>query len=202
MADIESQIVNFYESTLAGILTGSSPANTSVATAPTTNGTSVITASASSPVYLVVDPDNLGNREVIKVTTSSGTTFSAVTRDVEGRHASGLPTHQIGTTVRLAVLAEHFADINDRMDTAATASSTTVFTNKSINGTNNPLTNLPASQVLINGATDGTAITVDTDADRLLVYDSDATAVKKIKPSQIATPVKLTNSRIFFASNG
>ena len=104
-----SQIVNFYESTLASILTGSTPASTSVANAPTTNGTTVITASVSSPIYLVVDPDNSSNREVIKVTVSSGANFTAVTRDLESRHSS-LPTHQVGTTVRLAVLAEHISD--------------------------------------------------------------------------------------------
>jgi hypothetical protein len=104
-----SQIVNFYESTLATILTGATPASTTVATAPTTDGTTQINASVSSPIYLVIDPDNSANREVVSVTVSSGVTFSAVTRDLEGRHSS-LPTHQVGTVVRLAVLAEHISD--------------------------------------------------------------------------------------------
>ena len=116
MANIESQIVNFYESTLATLL-ASGATSTTVVTAPTTNGTSVINASAGSPIYLVLDPDNSGNREVVSVTLSSGTSLSTITRDLENRYGGTPPDHQIGTTVRLAVLAEHFEDINDRLDT-------------------------------------------------------------------------------------
>ena len=57
-----------------------------------------------------------------QVTTSSGTTLSAITRDLESRHGGSPPDHQIGTTIRLAVLAEHMADINDRVDTHAALS--------------------------------------------------------------------------------
>ena len=119
MANIESQIVNFYESTLATLL-ASGATSTTVATAPTTNGTSVINASAGSPIYLVIDPDNSGNREVVSVTSSSGTSFSTITRDLENRYLGTPPDHQVGTTVRLAVLAEHFADMNDRLDAGLT----------------------------------------------------------------------------------
>ena len=116
MADIESQIVNFYESTLATLL-ASGATSTTVASAPTTNGSTVINASSGSPIYLVIDPDNSGNREVVSVTTSSGTAFTAITRDLENRYGGTPPDHQVGTTVRLAVLAEHFEDMNDRLDT-------------------------------------------------------------------------------------
>ena len=118
MANIESQIVNFYESTLASLL-ASGATSTTVVTAPTTNGTTVINASAGSPIYLVLDPDNSGNREVVSVTSSSGTTLSTITRDLENRYGGTPPDHQIGTTIRLAVLAEHFEDMNDRLDTHA-----------------------------------------------------------------------------------
>ena len=114
MADRETQIVNFYESTLAGLL-ASNATSTTLTTAPTTNGTTAINASGSSYYYLVIDPDNSATREVVLVTASSGTTISAMTRDLEGRHTSD-PDHQAGTTVRMAVLAEHFADMNDRLD--------------------------------------------------------------------------------------
>ncbi len=114
MADRETQIVNFYESTLASLL-ASGATSTNLTTAPTTNGTSVINASAGNYYYLVIDPDNSANREVVLVTVSAGTTLSTITRDLEGRHTSN-PDHQAGTTVRMAVLAEHFADINDRAD--------------------------------------------------------------------------------------
>jgi len=118
MANIESQIVNFYESTLASLL-ASGATSTTVVTAPTTNGTTVINASAGSPIYLVLDPDNSGNREVVSVTSSSGTTLSTITRDLENRYGGTPPDHQIGTTIRLAVLAEHMEDLNDRIDTHA-----------------------------------------------------------------------------------
>ena len=125
MADIESQIVNFYESTLATLL-ASGATSTTVATAPTTNGTSVINASAGSPIYLVLDPDNSGNREVVSVTSSSGTSLNTITRDLENRYGGTPPDHQIGTTIRLAVLAEHFEDMNDRLDTGLASLATAV----------------------------------------------------------------------------
>jgi len=117
MADRATTIVNFYESTLASLLASAST-STSLTAAPTTDGTTVINASSgdsSSHYYLVVDPDNSSNREVILVTQSTGTTLSAVTRDLEGRHATD-PDHQTGTTVRMAVVAEQIADVNDRID--------------------------------------------------------------------------------------
>jgi len=119
MADRETQIVNFYESTLATLL-ASAATSTTLTTAPTTDGSTVINASGSSYYYLVIDPDNSSTREVVLVTSSSGTTISAMTRDLEGRHTTD-PDHQAGTTVRMAVLAEHFADMNDRLDTGLTA---------------------------------------------------------------------------------
>ena len=125
MANIESQIVNFYESTLATLL-ASGATSTTVVTAPTTNGTSVINASAGSPIYLVLDPDNSGNREVVSVTLSTGTTLSTITRDLENRYGGTPPDHQIGTTVRLAVLAEHMEDLNDRVDAVSTVANAAI----------------------------------------------------------------------------
>ena len=115
MADRETQIVNFYESTLANLLASGAESAT-LTTAPTTNGTTAINASGSSYYYLVIDPDNSANREVVLVKASSGTTISDMERDLESRHTTD-PDHQAGTTVRMAVLAEHFVDMNDRLDT-------------------------------------------------------------------------------------
>ena len=120
MADIESQIVNFYESTLASLL-ASAATSATVSSGPTSNGSTGINASAISPIYLVIDPDNSGAREVVSVTTSSGTSFSAITRDLENRYGGTPPDHQVGTTVRLAVLSEHFKDMNDRLDVGIAA---------------------------------------------------------------------------------
>ena len=54
----------------------------------------------------------------------------------------------------------------------------------------------------INGATDGTSITVDGDNDLVLLYDASATQVVKVKTSQIASPASLNTSALFFGLNG
>ena len=111
MAVRQTKIVNFYESTLAGLLASGSK-TTTLAAAPTTDGSTAISASpgtSSTHYFLVIDPDNASNREVVLVDNSSGTTITNLERDRESRHSS-LPTHQVGTTVRLAVLAEHISD--------------------------------------------------------------------------------------------
>jgi len=201
MADRESQIVNFYESTLASLLASASTSTTLTA-APTTDGTTAINASPSSPYYLVIDPDNSSNREVILVTASTGTTLTTITRDVEGRHTTD-PDHQAGTTVRLAVLAEHFVDMNDRLDTGLASLANAIENTEVGNGLTWTGTQLDVNtgngiqlvsdnlEIDINGATDGTSITVDVENDLVLLYDADATAVKKVKASQVAPPVEV-----------
>ena len=121
MAVRQTKIVNFYESTLAGLLASASTSTTLTA-APTTDGSSAISASpgdSSTHYFLVIDPDNSSNREVVLVTNSSGTSITAMTRDIEGRHSPD-KDHQIGTVVRMAVLAEHFVDANDTAANAKT----------------------------------------------------------------------------------
>ena len=110
MADRETNLSNFFETTLNGIL-ASGATNATLNAAPTSDGTSNIAA----PYFLVLDPDSAANREVILVTASSGTTLSTITRDVEGRHTTD-PTHVDGTTVRMSVIKEMFEDIHDRVD--------------------------------------------------------------------------------------
>ena len=199
MADIESQIVNFYESTLASLL-ASAATSTTVASAPTTNGTTVINASSGSPIYLVIDPDNSGTREVVSVTTSSGTSFSAITRDLENRYGGTPPDHQVGTTIRLVVLAEHFADMNDRLDAGITSLGNAIETTEVGNGLTWTGTQL---DVDINGATDGTAITVDGASDLILLYDADTGTVKKVYSNQVGgSGVSMTSANGFFMLNG
>ena len=132
MADRATQIVNFYESTLASSLIGASGVGTTLSQAPSAGGVSTISATESDEdtwYYLVVDPDTSGSREVIVVKASSGTTVTNVGRDVEGRYAaSSLPEHTSGTTVRMAVLAEHIDDQNDRVSTNITSLTTAIST--------------------------------------------------------------------------
>jgi len=129
----EVNFSNFFETTLNGIVASGATSMTLTA-APTSDGTSQIAA----PYYLVIDPDNASNREVVEVTAASGTTVSAMTRDKEGRHTTD-PTHVDGTVVRMAVIKEMFEDVHDRVDVLPTASSTTTFTNKTISSASNTL---------------------------------------------------------------
>jgi hypothetical protein len=106
----EVNFSNFFETTLNGIVASSATTMTLTA-APTSDGSTNI----SAPYYLVIDPDSSTQREVVKVTASSGTSITAMTRDVEGRHTTD-PNHADGTTVRMAVIKEMFEDIHDRID--------------------------------------------------------------------------------------
>ena len=110
MADRETNLSNFFETTLNGIFASGATSATLTA-APTSDGTSAIAA----PYFLVLDPDSPSNREVILVTAASGTTLSTITRDVEGRHTTD-PTHVDGTIVRMSVIKEMFEDVHDRVD--------------------------------------------------------------------------------------
>src|SRR6056300_47327 len=139
MADRATQIVNFYESTLASSLIGASGTGTTLAQAPTTDGAASISATLGDEdtwYYLVVAPDTAGSREVIVVKASSGTTITNVGRDIEGRYAAtSLPEHTSGTIVRMAVVASHINDQNDRI-TAKESSLTTDFDNLETSLTN------------------------------------------------------------------
>ena len=187
----EVKFSNFYESTLNGILASGATSMTLTA-APTSEGTSAIAA----PYYLVIDPDNASNREVVLVTGASGTTVSAMTRDVEGRHTTD-PTHVDGTVVRMAVVKEMFEDVHDRID-GIPAFPITLGTNTNGNyvldvAAGNGLTKTSSAgegqsvdlAVDINGATDGTGIVVDGANDLLFLYDADAGVVKKVKSNQV-----------------
>ena len=148
----EVKFSNFYESTLNGILASGATSMTLTA-APTSDGTSGIAA----PYYLVIDPDNASNREVVLVTAASGTTVSVMTRDVEGRHTTD-PTHVDGTVVRMAVVKEMFEDLHDRIDAGVTADGAITFTNKTIDSDNNTITNIVNADIKAAAAIDATKI--------------------------------------------
>ena len=148
----EVKYANFFETTLNGVLaSGSTSAN--LTSAPTSNGTSNIAA----PYYLVIDPDSASNREVVLVTGASGTTLSAITRDVETRYTSD-PTHADGTVVRMAVVKEMFEDVHDRIDAGVTPTSSHTLTNKSIDSDNNTITNIVNADIKAAAAIDATKI--------------------------------------------
>lgn len=212
MADRETQIVNFYETTITNSDFSAGATSFNVASTPTVDGTNGITSASTSNedtwFYLVIDPDSSSNREivVIKTHTSGSTSFSDVERDYDGRQeALGAPadtgiSHGIGTTVRLAVLSQHLEDMNDRLDTGIASLSNAIETTEVGNGlqwTGSVL------EVDINGATDGTAIEVDGETDLLLIYDADTGTVKKVYSSQVGgSGVSLTSTTGFFLLNG
>ena len=196
---------NFYESTLGAIL-ASGASTMTLSAAPTSNGTSNIAA----PYYLVIDPDNASNREVVLVTASSGASISGMTRDVEGRHSPD-PTHVSGTTVRMAVVKEMFEDVHDRIDSGfiledGDGTEVTIAQGKEVKFIDGAALNINWSDVSdgtdadpydltfdvdINGATDGTSVVVDGANDLVLLFDATDSTVKKVKTSQIAEPADI-----------
>ena len=149
----EVKFANFFETTLNGVLASGATSGTLTA-APTSNGT----ANISVPYYLVVDPDNASNREVIEVTAASGTTLSTIVRDKEGRYTTD-PTHADGTVVRMAVVKEMFEDIHDRIDAGPTSIAATIIGDGSISNTEfQHLNNVSGNiQSQIDNITAGTA---------------------------------------------
>ena len=176
----EVKFSNFYESTLNGILASGATAMTLTA-APTSDGTSGIAA----PYYLVIDPDNASNREVVLITAASGTTVSVMTRDVEGRHTTD-PTHVDGTTVRMAVVKEMFEDVHDRVDDLPTNTSTDTLTNKAIDADNNTLSNIEVDN-LKSGVLDTDISSVSGSDDTL----ASAKATKTYVDAQVATKASI-----------
>lgn len=172
----ETNLANFFETTLNGILASGATSMTLTA-APTSDGTSQIAA----PYYLVIDPDNASNREVVEVTAASGTTVSAMTRDKEGRHTTD-PTHVDGTVVRMAVIKEMFEDVHDRVDALPTTSSTDTLTNKTIDADNNTLSNIEVDN-LKSGVLDTDISSVSASDDTL----ASAKATKTYVDAQVAT---------------
>jgi hypothetical protein len=205
MADRATQIVNFYESTLASSLIGASGTGTTLSQAPTTDGASSISATLGDEdtwYYLVVAPDTAGSREVIVIKASSGTTITNVGRDIEGRYAAtSLPEHTSGTIVRMAVVADHINDQNDRVATNITSLTTAVsdfntnsasaITTFNSNGTT-AINDINASSAtsMVNNATDGTSIDVDIDNDYMLVYDATDSTSKKVYANQTNKELK------------
>ena len=196
---------NFYESTLGAILASGSTSMT-LSAAPTSNGTSNIAA----PYYLVIDPDNATNREVVLVTAASGTNVTNMTRDVEGRHSSD-PTHVSGTVVRMAVVKEMFEDVHDRIDSGfvledGDGTEVNISSGKEVkfvegaaidinwtdatDGTDADPSDMTFA-VDIAGATDGTSITVDLNNDKVLLLDATDSVIKKVNAVQIAPPVEV-----------
>lgn len=183
MSNTLANFSNFFETTLDGAV-GASDTQLDLSAAPTNDGS----AATSAPFYLVINPDSTTKREVILVTASSSTNMQTVTRDVEGRHSPN-PTHDDGATVRMAVVAEMFEDLHDRInDVALTGDVTGTLTN----ATSAVATTIGAGAVDFAMINQGDLI---TQAETITGNDSDtkiptAAAVKNYADAEAAT---LTN---------
>jgi hypothetical protein len=203
MADRATQVFNFYESTIANSDFSAGATSFDVASTPTIDGTNGITSATTSNentwIYLVIDPDSTSNREivVVKTHTSGSTTFSDVERDYDGRQeAAGAAadtgvSHGIGTTVRMAVLAQHIQDQNDRVATNIQDLDDAIDTFNSNGASAISAINASSATAMVSNATDGTSITVDVAADYVLVYDATDSTAKKVYVNQVAAPVEV-----------
>lgn len=191
MANRATQIVNFFETTLASLL----PAGATNANLTDSPGINAALADEDTWYYLVINPDSSGSREVIAVKTSTGTSLSAIERDLETDHGGNGPDHQSGTTVRLAVLAQHIDDQNDRVATNITSLTTAIsdFNTDSAAAISTFNTNgqdaiddinAAAATTFMSDATDGSSIDVDIENDLMLVYDATDSTAKKVKAKQ------------------
>ena len=97
----ETNLVNAFETTLAAQLAS--------------GGTTINLTDdpgIDAPVYLVIDPDNDSNREVILWSSGTNHAAATVTRDIDSKHGTD-PTHAAGTQVRLAVVKQHIEEAHD-----------------------------------------------------------------------------------------
>jgi hypothetical protein len=86
----------------------------------------------------------------------------------------------------MAVLAQHIQDQNDRVATNIT-SLTTAISDFNTNGAAAiAAINASSATAMMEGATDGTSITVDNINDYILVYDNDTTTAKQVNLSQLS----------------
>ena len=102
-----SNIVNAFETTLAAQL-ASGGSSMNLADDP----------GVDSPAYFVIDPDNDSTREVVLWNSGTDHANASILRDRDSKHDPD-PTHASGTKVRLAVVKQHFEDVNDRINDIA-----------------------------------------------------------------------------------
>src|SRR5690606_27859835 len=113
MADRETHVANFFETELTAEL------------GPTDLVAEVLsTGGLQSPAFLVIEPDDPNQREVIlfdgAFTDTQFRATSIANRYLGGSAQPGGLTHPAGSVVRSAPLAQHSQDLNDRIDAPVT----------------------------------------------------------------------------------
>ena len=113
----ETKLLNAFETTLA----------TTLGASGTTVTLTAVTDSASNnievPCYLVIEPDSATQREYVLVTAINISTKTitlgdggATYRYLKGSSATSGLSHASGSTIRYVAMAQHFEDLNDRID--------------------------------------------------------------------------------------
>ncbi len=98
MADRRTFTRNAYESNLVGAL---NPGATSVLVDSTVG--------LVAPIYLVIDPDELGNREWVRVNVINGLNLESIVRNLDG--SVGDVQHDAGAVIRAIFTKQHLDDL-------------------------------------------------------------------------------------------
>src|SRR5210317_2379179 len=113
----ETKLLNAFETTLA----------TTLGASGTTVTLTAVTDSASNnieaPCYLVIEPDSATQREYVLVSAINISTKTITLGDggasyryLKGSAATSGLSHASGSTIRYVAMAQHFEDLNDRID--------------------------------------------------------------------------------------
>jgi len=137
----ETNLLNAFETTLTGTIGASDLTITVNSVVDSASNT------LAAPCYLVLNPDSATNREVVLVTSINSGTKTLTLDNINKRYLTGSAatsglSHASGSVVRMSPLQQHIEDLNDRIDAVPSATSTTVFTNKTIDADNNTISNL------------------------------------------------------------
>ena len=137
----ETNLLNAFETTLTATA-GASDLTFTVNSVTDSAGNTL-----AAPCYLVLNPDSSTSREVVLVTSLNTGTKTLTLDNINKRYLTGSAatsglSHASGSTVRMSPLQQHIEDLNDRVDELPSATSTTTFTNKTIDADNNTISNL------------------------------------------------------------
>ena len=166
----ETKLLNAFETTLSTTLGASGT------TATLTAVTDAASNNIEAPCYLVIEPDSTTNREYVLVSAINVGTKTITLGDggtsyrfLKGSSASSGLSHASGSTIRYVPMAQHFEDLNDRVDTiineAGTAVNTSLFLDEDDMSSNSATKGVTQQSVKAYVDTQLTAEDLDISAD-------------------------------------